>query len=264
MLRCAYSGAAPAGAAAEQLLACMVLADRYQLRHCVEACGRAIRALDGVRVSWPAALALLRLPPGLQEAAAFSSLAEKAYQRVRADFQNVDVAFQRARLRAAFLQLPRGAVEHLLRAQELCTVSENTVFLAAASWLRAREREAAVAAEEGGAGAEGGDALELLRLVRYPHMSANFLAAVAGHEQLLRRHPDFQTRPIADRPPHLARPRGPSCHPSGVADPRGGRLLPRARGSEGATSAFTSYIARDDLHTAISKYRASSCRDATS
>jgi hypothetical protein len=93
-------------------------------------------------------------------------LSQKAYQRVRADFQNVDVAFQRARLRAAFLQLPRGAVEHLLRAQELCTVSENTVFLAAASWLRAREREAAVAAEEGGAGAEGGDALELLRLVR--------------------------------------------------------------------------------------------------
>jgi hypothetical protein len=57
---------------------------RYQLRHCVEACGRAIRALDGVRVSWPAALALLRLPPGLQEAAAFSSLAEVRRSRLSA------------------------------------------------------------------------------------------------------------------------------------------------------------------------------------
>lgn len=38
--------------------------------------------------------------------------------------------------------------------------------------------------------------------------------------------------------------------------------MPRSRGGESTTSAFTSYIARDDLHTAISKYRASSCRDA--
>lgn len=30
--------------------------------------------------------------------------------------------------------------------------------------------------------------------VRFTHMSANFLAAVAGHEQLLRHHPDFQVR----------------------------------------------------------------------
>jgi hypothetical protein len=44
-------------------------------------------------------------------------------------------------------------------------------------------------------------------------------------------------------------------------------MLPRPRASSsgegsGAASAFTSYIARDDLHTAISKYRASNCRDA--
>jgi hypothetical protein len=52
------------------------------------------------------------------------------------------------------------------------------------------------------------------------------------------------------------------------SDPRCGRLLPRSprphcAGPEGgALSAFTSYIARDDLATAISKYRASNCRDA--
>jgi hypothetical protein len=54
------------------------------------------------------------------------------------------------------------------------------------------------------------------------------------------------------------------------ADPRCGRLLPRSprpahcggAPEGGALSAFTSYIARDDLATAISKYRASNCRDA--
>ena len=49
---------------------------RYQLRNCVEVCRRAVHAVDSARVSWPATLALLHLPPGLQEVDAFSSLAE--------------------------------------------------------------------------------------------------------------------------------------------------------------------------------------------
>jgi hypothetical protein len=49
---------------------------RYQLRNCVEVCRSAIHALDSARVSWPTTLALLHLPPGLQEVDAFSSLAE--------------------------------------------------------------------------------------------------------------------------------------------------------------------------------------------
>lgn len=84
-----------------------------------------------------------------------------------ADFHNLDHAFQRAHLRAAFLQLPRGAVEHLAGARELRTVSENVVFLAIAGWLRARMRGAAAE----GAGAEAAaaeDALALLRLVGGP------------------------------------------------------------------------------------------------
>jgi hypothetical protein len=51
-------------------------APRYQLRNCVEVCRRAIHELDSARVSWPTTLALLHLPPGLQEVDAFSSLAE--------------------------------------------------------------------------------------------------------------------------------------------------------------------------------------------
>jgi len=52
--------------------------------------------------------------------------------------------------------------------------------------------------EAGGEGpgaeaAAAADAVLLLRLVRYPHMSANFFAAVAYHEALLRGHPDYQT-----------------------------------------------------------------------
>ncbi|KAI8475221.1 MAG: hypothetical protein J3K34DRAFT_71618 [Monoraphidium minutum] len=279
LLRAAYSGAVAPDAGPEQLLACMVLADRYQLRNCVEVCRRAIHAVDSARVSWPATLALLHLPPGLQEVDAFSSLAEKAYQRVWSDFHNLDAAFQRAPLRAAFLQLPAGAVEHLVRAQELRTVSENVVFLAVASWLRARARGgggsgSGSACGEGGGGGGGeaaaaaaaaADAEHLLRLVRYPHMSANFLAAVASHEQQLRRHPEYQAFLLEATQYSMASEQQRAAM---QADPRCGRLLPRARGCGGgeapaaSTSAFTSYIARDDLHTAISKYRASACRDA--
>ena len=151
MLRCAYSGAAPAGAAPEELLATMVLADRYQLRHCVEVCRRAILATDASRMSWQAVLALLHLPPGLQEVEAFGSLAEKAHQRVWQDFGNLDAAFQRAPLRRAFLQLPRAAVERLVAADALRAVSENAVYLAVSSWLRARLRDAS----GGGGGASG-------------------------------------------------------------------------------------------------------------
>ena len=49
---------------------------RYALRSVVEACRHAIHAVDSSRVSWPTTLALLHLPPGLQEVDAFSSLAE--------------------------------------------------------------------------------------------------------------------------------------------------------------------------------------------
>lgn len=51
---------------------------------------------------------------------------QKAYQRVWADFNSLDLAFQRAPLRAAFLQLPRGAVEHLI-----CSQVRICVFLCA-------------------------------------------------------------------------------------------------------------------------------------
>ncbi len=81
-----------------------------------------------------------------------------------ADFHNLDHAFQRAHLRAAFLQLPRGAVDHLIGAPELRTVSENSVFLAVASWLKARVRDAAAEGPEGEAAA-GADVVHLLRLV---------------------------------------------------------------------------------------------------
>ncbi|KAI8468265.1 MAG: hypothetical protein J3K34DRAFT_523064 [Monoraphidium minutum] len=284
MLRAAYSGAAPGGAGPEQLLACMVLADRYQLRRVVEACGRAIHAVDSAAISWPAALALLHLPPGLQESEAFSGLAEKAYQRVWCEFRNLDAAFQRAHLRAAFLQLPRGAVEHIARSHELRAASENAVFLAVAGWLRARLRDAAAAGDADAEAAAARDALHLLRLVRYPHMSANFLAAVAGHEQLLRHHPDFQLFLLEATQYSMASEQQRAAM---TADPRCGRLLPRARGasatgaasaaaspaggsSGGAASpaapapasAFTSYIARADLRTAVAKYRAGGGRDA--
>jgi hypothetical protein len=90
---------------------------------------------------------------------------------VWADFHSLDHAFQRASLRAAFLQLPRGAVEHLVRSPELRSVSENAVFLAVASWLRARVRDAAGGGDGGddggdAAAAAAADALQLLRLVR--------------------------------------------------------------------------------------------------
>ncbi|GBF88316.1 hypothetical protein Rsub_01028 [Raphidocelis subcapitata] len=271
MIRAAYAGDVPADATPEQLLACMVLADRYALRGVVEACRCAIHAVDSARVSWPTTLALLHLPPGLQEVDAFSTLAEKAYQRVWSDFHNLDAAFQRASLRAAFLQLPRGAVEHLVRAHELRCVSENAVFLAVASWLRARARDAASAsapapaaaqqgaAEPGAAAAAAEDAAELLRLVRYPQMSGNFLAAVASHEPLLRLHPDYQlflleaTQYAMATEQQRAAMQGDRCSL---------RLAPRARCGEAPQSAFTSYIARDDLRTAVAKYRASGCRDA--
>jgi len=230
---------------------------------------------------------------------------------VWADFQNLDAAFQRSSLRAAFLQLPRHAVAHLVRSQELRAASENVVFLAVASWLRARAREAAAMGEGPGAeasAAAAADALQLLRLVKFPHMSANFLTAVASHEQLLRLHPDYQTflleatqysmapaqqraamhvsadasavkpgqtqRPVAARcclharedPRFSPRPHPKALlphHPQSQADPRCSRLMPRSPLPESACqSAFTSHFARDDLHTAISKFRASDCKDA--
>lgn len=46
------------------------------MRNVVEMCRRAILAIDAACISWPATLALLHLPPGLQEVEAFSSLAE--------------------------------------------------------------------------------------------------------------------------------------------------------------------------------------------
>ena len=382
MLRCAYTGAAPPGAPPERLLATMVLADRYQLRGVAEACRAAILAADAARMSWGAALALLHLPPGLQEVDAFGGLADKAHERVWQDFHHLDAAFQRAPLRAAFLQLPRAAVERLVASDELRCVSENAVFLAVASWLRARVREARAAAAAGsaaGGGAAGGasssgalaaiaaappaapaaagssssigsgggalatpvaaaecpsasggdaaggacfaapaavaaDALDLLRLVRYPFCSANFLAAVAGHDQLLRLHPDFSTflleaaqhamAPPAQRAAMAAGPRGARFRPrrrggcgaaggGGGPDPGGAAAGARAAnsggasasivggagggaavgggfggggggfgGGGGASAAFTSYIARDDLQTAVAKFRASACRDA--
>jgi hypothetical protein len=130
---------------------------------------------------------------------------------VWADFHNLDHAFQRASLRAAFLQLPRGAVEHLVCAQELRTVSENGVYLAVASWLRARLRDAAA---EGGAeeAAAAADAVHLLRLVRALGGKRGAVAAGAAWRQpagavQLRRCPQPSHRcPSAPPSPRSATP----------------------------------------------------------
>jgi hypothetical protein len=116
----------------------------------------------GLPAACPPPVSTRPLPP--PHRAAPRPAPQKAYQRVWADFHNLDHAFQRASLRAAFLQLPRGAVEHLICAQELRTVSENAVYLAVASWLRTRGRDAAAGGgvEEAAAAA---DAADLLRLV---------------------------------------------------------------------------------------------------
>jgi hypothetical protein len=58
----------------------------------------------------------------------------------------------------------------------------------------------------------------------------------------------------------LPSPFPPSCARQG--DVCSGRLSPRSRCGESGQSAFTSYIARKDLATAISKYRTSACQDA--
>lgn len=75
MLRCAYSGGAAAETAtAQQLLGCMILADRYQLRQVMDCCQAQIMALDSAAIAWSEAVALLHLPPGLKEAEGFRAL----------------------------------------------------------------------------------------------------------------------------------------------------------------------------------------------
>lgn len=49
---------------------------RYQLRVCVEACKHRLLTIDNRSISWNTALAMLHLPPGLQEGDAFAALTE--------------------------------------------------------------------------------------------------------------------------------------------------------------------------------------------
>ncbi|KAF6264423.1 hypothetical protein COO60DRAFT_123779 [Scenedesmus sp. NREL 46B-D3] len=183
MLVAAYANSVPKDADPDQLLATMVLADRYQLRVCVEACRSHLLGLDLKRLSWATALAMLRLPAGLRESQAFAAVTEKAHERVLESFANLDEAWTSRSSRGQWLGLPCEAVERVLGAVQLNAASENVVYIVAASWLAAQLKQCA--ADPSRLSQLQAFARSLLCSMRYAHMSGNFLAAVASHHGLL-------------------------------------------------------------------------------
>jgi hypothetical protein len=67
---------APVPATSHPVVPPCVYVHRYQLRVCVEACKHRLLTIDNRSISWNTALAMLHLPPGLQEGDAFAALTE--------------------------------------------------------------------------------------------------------------------------------------------------------------------------------------------
>eukprot|EP00879_Flechtneria_rotunda_P004833 GHRR01005106.1.p1 GENE.GHRR01005106.1~~GHRR01005106.1.p1 ORF type:complete len:441 (+),score=138.90 GHRR01005106.1:334-1656(+) len=256
MLQCAYSNSMPDDATAEQLLATMILADRYQLRVCVEACKDRLLCVKSKDLSWHTALALLHLPAGLREGEAFAALIEKAHQRVWESFRYLDDAWTDRALRSQWQQLPFEAVECVLSNEKLSVTGENVVYIVTASWLAAQLRQHTTDLHQLCQIQQA--ARQLLSSMRYSQMTGNFLAAVASHHGLLASQPevarwlleamqysratDMQKREMQACAAHM-------------------RFKPRGHMQAGG-SAFTSYIAASDLQQAVAKYRASNCSEA--
>ncbi|WIA08396.1 hypothetical protein OEZ85_007835 [Tetradesmus obliquus] len=188
MLVAAYANSVPKDADPDQLLATMVLADRYQLRVCVEACRSHLLGLDPKALAWGTALALLRLPAGLREGEAFAAVVEKAHERVLHSFANLDEAWTSRASRAQWASLPAEAVTRLLGCGQLAAASENVVYVVVASWLAAQLKQCA--ADPAGLSQLQAVAARLLSDLRFPHMSGNFLAAVGAHHGLLAGQPE--------------------------------------------------------------------------
>jgi hypothetical protein len=137
--------ALPAGLPQHDLYQLLLLADRFDVKHCFEAAARSLGALSASELQWDTLLALTSLPDHLYEAEHLSGARAVAAERQQQLFGDLEAVWASGDGRGSWKQLPFRAVAQLA-ASDALSCSENTLFAALTSWVAAAG--AAAGAEE--------------------------------------------------------------------------------------------------------------------
>ena len=130
-----YNGTIPAGIPQQDLLNIILLADKYDVKRCLEAAGQALGALSASALEWPSLLAIASLPDHLYESDALAAARAVAAERQQQLFSDLEATWATADGRSKWRQLPVRAILQLAASDALCLASENTLFAAIASWV---------------------------------------------------------------------------------------------------------------------------------
>lgn len=137
--------ALPAGLPQHDLYHLLLLADRFDVRHCFEAAARSLGALSASELEWDTLLALTSLPDHLYETEPLAAARAVAAERQQQLFGDLEVVWASGDGRGRWRQLPFRAVAQLA-ASDALSCSENTLFAALTAWVAAAG--AAAGAEE--------------------------------------------------------------------------------------------------------------------
>ncbi|GLI71567.1 hypothetical protein VaNZ11_016823, partial [Volvox africanus] len=122
----------------EELLACMLLADRWLLPDCVAACAGRLHSTPAGSLSWRVRAALLALPLGLSAASpALAQLQTRAEASLMRTFRCPELILDDPDNRLLLLSLPPARLEQLLLSrQDVQVTSENVILALLSAWLQ--------------------------------------------------------------------------------------------------------------------------------
>ncbi|GIM10661.1 hypothetical protein Vretimale_14254 [Volvox reticuliferus] len=122
----------------EELLACMLLADRWLLPDCVAACAARLQSTPAGSLSWRVRAALLALPLGLSAASPHvAQLQARAEASLMRTFRCPELILDDPDNRRLLLSLPPDRLEQLLLSrQDVQVTSENVVLALLSAWLQ--------------------------------------------------------------------------------------------------------------------------------
>ncbi|GLC50714.1 hypothetical protein PLESTB_000411400 [Pleodorina starrii] len=122
----------------EELLACMLLADRWLLPDCVAACAARLQSTPAGSLSWRVRAALLGLPRGLSAASPHvAQLQARAEGSIMRTFRCPELVLDDSDHLHLLLSLPADRLEQLLLArQDVQVTSENVVLVLLSAWLQ--------------------------------------------------------------------------------------------------------------------------------
>ncbi|GIL66894.1 hypothetical protein Vafri_20369 [Volvox africanus] len=122
----------------EEILACMLLADRWLLPDCVAACAARLQSTPAGSLSWRVRAALLNLPLGLSAASPhLAQLQTRAEASLMRTFRCPELILDDPDNRLLLLSLPPDRLEQLLLSrQDVQVTSENVVLALLSAWLQ--------------------------------------------------------------------------------------------------------------------------------